>query len=170
MTSKIWPVRPKCSHRCVALKGSPLKPVQILQHATRKSGWLLSSTVRAHSRSRSSHHAWMRRSSIQRIQTHHMHACSAIHQRKFLWVRRGCQASQRKGWPPGKFGKLPGKFGKLPGNLWIAVKLHSGRTSGEVTEKLPGKFGELPGKSGDFPEALWSLTPSQRLAKFVSKH
>ena len=39
----------------------------------------------------------------------------------------------------------------------------------EVTEKLPGKFGELPGKSGDFPEARGSLTPSQRLAKFVSK-
>ena len=39
----------------------------------------------------------------------------------------------------------------------------------EVAEKLPGKFGELPGKSGDFPEARGSLTPSQRLAKFVSK-
>ena len=26
-----------------------------------------------------------------------------------------------------------------------------------------------PGKSGDFPEARGSLTPSQRLAKFVSK-
>ena len=50
-----------------------------------------------------------------------------------------------------KFGELPGKFGKLPGNLWIAVKFHSERTSGEVTEKLPGKFGELPGKSGAFP-------------------
>ena len=42
-------------------------------------------------------------------------------------------------------------------------------TSGEVAEKLPGKFGELPGKSGDFPEARGSLTPFQRLAKFVSK-
>ena len=40
---------------------------------------------------------------------------------------------------------------------------------GEVAEKLPGNFGELPGKSGDFPEAQGSLTPSQRLAKFVSK-
>ena len=70
---------------------------------------------------------------------------------------------------PGKFGELPGKFGKLPGNLWIAVKFHSERTSGEVAEKLPGKFGELPGKSGDFPEARGSLIPSQRLAKFVSK-
>ena len=70
---------------------------------------------------------------------------------------------------PGKFGELPGKFGELPGNLWIAVQFHSERTSGEVAEKLPGKFGELPGKSGDFPEARGSLTPSQRLAKFVSK-
>ena len=82
-------------------------------------------------------------------------------QGKFLRVRRGCQASQRKGWPLGK-------SGKLPGNPWIAVKFHSERTSGEVAEKLPGKFGELPGKSGDFPEARGSLTPSQRLAKFVS--
>ena len=70
---------------------------------------------------------------------------------------------------PGKFGELPGRFGKLPGNLWIPVKFHSERTSGEVAEKLPGKSGELPGKSGDFPEARGSLTPSQRLAKFVSK-
>ena len=97
-------------------------------------------------------------------------------QGKFLRVRRGCQASQRKGWPlgksgklPGKSGELPGKSGKLPGNPWIAVKFHSERTSGEVAEKLPGKFGALPGKSGDFPEARGFLTPSQRLAKFVSK-
>ena len=69
---------------------------------------------------------------------------------------------------PGKSGELPGKSGKLPGNAWIAVKFHSERTSGEVAEKLPGKFGELLGKSGDFPEARGSLTPSQRLAKFVS--
>ena len=61
-----------------------------------------------------------------------------------------------------------GKFGELPGNLWIAGKFRKERTSGEVAEKLPGKFGELPGKSGDFPEARGSLTPSQRLAKFVS--
>ena len=42
------------------------------------------------------------------------------------------------------------------------------KTSGEVAEKLPGKFAELLGKSGDFPEARGSLTPFQRLAKFVS--
>ena len=64
--------------------------------------------------------------------------------------------------------KVPEKSGKLPGNLWIAVKFHSERASGAVAEKLPGKFGELPGKSGEFPEARGSLTPSQRLAKFVS--
>ena len=49
------------------------------------------------------------------------------------------------------------------------MKFHSERTSEEVAEKLLGKLGELPGKSGDFPEARGSLTPSQRLAKFVSK-
>ena len=53
--------------------------------------------------------------------------------------------------------------------LLLTVKFHSERTSREVAEKLPGKFGELPGKSGDFPEARGSLTPSKRLAKFVSK-
>ena len=30
-------VRPKCSHRCVSLTESPLKPVHVLQHATGKS-------------------------------------------------------------------------------------------------------------------------------------
>ena len=33
----IWSVRPKCSHRCVSLKETPLKPVQILQHTTKNS-------------------------------------------------------------------------------------------------------------------------------------
>ena len=54
------------------------------------------------------------------------------------------------------------------GNFGLLLS-SSERTSGEVAEKLPGKFGELPGKSGDFPEARGSLTPSQRLAKFVSQ-
>ena len=40
--------------------------------------------------------------------------------------------------------------------------------SGEVAGELAGKFGELPGKSRNFPEAQGSLTPSQRLAKFLS--
>ena len=73
-------------------------------------------------------------------------------QRKFLWVRRGCQASQRKRATsgevpelPGKFGELPGKFGKLPGNLWIAVKFHSERTSGEVAENFRGSSGNFRG-------------------------
>ena len=30
----IWSVRPKCSHRCVSLKETALKPVQILKHTT----------------------------------------------------------------------------------------------------------------------------------------
>ena len=33
----ILSVRPKCSHRCVSLKETPLKPVQILKHTTKKS-------------------------------------------------------------------------------------------------------------------------------------
>ena len=62
-------------------------------------------------------------------------------------------------------GEVPGKSGELPGNLWIAVKFHSERTSGEDAGELPGKFRELPKKSGNFPEARGSLTPSQQLAK-----
>ena len=69
----------------------------------------------------------------------------------------------------GEVQETSGKVWELPGNPWIAFKFHSERTSGEVAEKLPGKFGQLPGKSGDFPEARGSLTPSQRLAKFISK-
>ena len=33
--SNFGSVRPKCSHRCVSLKESPLKPVPILKHTTR---------------------------------------------------------------------------------------------------------------------------------------
>ena len=87
-------------------------------------------------------------------------------QGKFLRVRKGCQASQRKGGPPGKSGKLPGKSGelpgksgKLPGNPWIAVKFHRERTSGEVAEKLPWKLGELPGKLGELPRSSGELDP-----------
>ena len=78
-----------------------------------------------------------------------------INQRKFLWVRRGCQASQRKGLTsgevrelPDKFGELPEKFGKLPRKLWIAVKFHTERTSGEVAENFRGSSGNFPGSPG----------------------
>ena len=33
----IWSVRPKCSHRCVSLRETPLKPVQSLRHTTKNS-------------------------------------------------------------------------------------------------------------------------------------
>ena len=33
----IWSVRPKCSHRCISLKETPLKPVQSLKHTTKNS-------------------------------------------------------------------------------------------------------------------------------------
>ena len=92
--------------------------------------------------------------------------------------RRGCQASQRKGLTsgevpelPGKFGELPGKFGELPGNLWIGLLLSSTvrELPGKSPENFRGSWGNFRGKSGDFPEARGSLTPFQRLAKFVSK-
>ena len=33
----ILSVRPKCSHRCISLKETPLKPVQIFKHTTKNS-------------------------------------------------------------------------------------------------------------------------------------
>ena len=33
----ILSVRPQCSHKCVSVKGTPLKPVQILKHTTKNS-------------------------------------------------------------------------------------------------------------------------------------
>ena len=88
------------------------------------------------------------------------------------------EGSQRKGLTsgevpelPGKFGELPGKSGKLPGNLWIAVKFHSGRTSGEVAENfLRGSSGNFRGSPGTSQTLVGSLTPHQRLAKFVSNY
>ena len=91
-----------------------------------------------------------------------------IYQRKFLWVRRGCQVSQRNGWPlgksgelPRKSGELPGKSGKLPGNPWIAVKFHSERNFRGVAEKLRGSLGNLRGSPGTFQKlgVAW-LPPS----------
>ena len=62
-----------------------------------------------------------------------------------------------------------GSLGNFQGTprLLLSSTVLTERTSGEVAEKLPGKFGEPLGKSGDMPEARGSLTPSQRLAKFV---
>ena len=37
VTRATWSVRPKCSHKCVSLKETPLKPVQILKHTTKNS-------------------------------------------------------------------------------------------------------------------------------------
>ena len=37
VTRAIWSLRPKCSHRCVSLKETSLKPVQILKHTTKNS-------------------------------------------------------------------------------------------------------------------------------------
>ena len=70
-----------------------------------------------------------------------------------------CESGEISGFPergadlwglPGKSGELLGKSGKLPGNLWIAVKVQSERTSGEVAGELPGKFGNFRGSPGLF--------------------
>ena len=55
----IWSVRPKCSHRCVSLKESPLKPVLILKHATKRS------TEQTSMRTK-----WFKHIAIQTVQEH----------------------------------------------------------------------------------------------------
>ena len=64
--------------------------------------------------------------------------------------RVSCQACQRKGLTSGE---VRGNFQGTSREVWGTseepldrLKLHSERSSGEVTEKLPGKFGELPGE------------------------
>ena len=60
----------------------------------------------------------------------------------------------------GKFGELR-EVGKLSGNLWIAVKFHSERTSGEVAETLPGSSGNFRGCLGTFQKLVGArLSPS----------
>ena len=54
---------------------------------------------------------------------------------------------------PGTSGQVRGtsrKSGKLAGNLWIAVKFHRERTSGEVAGELRGKFGNFRDSPGTF--------------------
>ena len=76
-----------------------------------------------------------------------------------------------KGLTSGEVPELPGKFGELRGSLGNFRGTSGLLLSSTVTE-LPGKSpktsGEVWGTSGDFPEARGSLTPHQRLAKFVS--
>ena len=60
-------------------------------------------------------------------------------QGKFLRVRRGCQASQRRADLRGKSAKLPGKSGELPGK--------SGKLPGTPGLLLSSTARELPGKS-----------------------
>ena len=107
-------------------------------------------------------------------------------QRMSLWVRRGCQASQRKGLTSGKVwgasaevGELPGTSGKLPENLWIVVKFHSERTSGEVAGNFRGSSGNFWGSPGTFFQKLggaWlppsdspNLPPMVMLSKYSSE-
>ena len=65
-------------------------------------------------------------------------------QRKFLRVRRGCQASQRKGLTSGEVRELPGKFGEVWGSL--------GNFRGTSGLLLNSTVRELPGKS---PKNFW---------------
>ena len=93
-------------------------------------------------------------------------------QRKLLWVRKGCQASQRKGLTSrevqGNSGEVRGTFGEVWETFRRTSALLLNSTVRELPGKSPGNFRGTSRKSGDLPEAQGSLTPSQRLAKFVS--
>ena len=64
-----------------------------------------------------------------------------------------------------------GKSGELLGNLWIALNIHSERSSWEVARELLGKFGEILGlgSRGSFQKGWRSVSSSQRQATCVSK-
>ena len=95
-----------------------------------------------------------------------LHSERAKFQGKFLRVRRGCQASQRKGLTSGEVREtsgevreLPGKSGKLLGNPWILLNSTGEnfrgsrrKTSGEVW----GTSGEVRGlsRSSGEPDSL----------------
>ena len=69
-------------------------------------------------------------------------------QRKFLWVRRGCQASQRKGLTSGEVRELPGKnFRGSPGNFRGTPGLLFSSTVRELPGESPKNF---RGSSGNF--------------------
>ena len=42
-----------------------------------------------------------------------------------------------------KSGELPGKSGELPGNLWIALQIHSERSSGKSPRNFQGSLGKF---------------------------
>ena len=69
-------------------------------------------------------------------------------------VVRGCQASHRQGLTSGEVWGTPGDFrgnlGSFRETSGLLLKIHSGRSSGEVAEELLGKFGELLGSPGTF--------------------
>ena len=95
-------------------------------------------------------------------------------QKNLLRVIRGWQACQREGLSYGEVrlllgrpGELLGKPGKLLGKLWIALKIYSERSAGEVARELLRKFGILGSPS--FQKVRGSLTPSQGHTKMSAK-
>ena len=76
---------------------------------------------------------------------------SSVSQRKFLWVRRGCQASQRKGLTSGEVwgtsGEVWGTSGESLGNFWGSSGLLLSSTVRELPGKSPKNF---RGSSGNF--------------------
>ena len=94
---------------------------------------------------------------------------SKLLRESFCESGEGVRPPRERGWPPGKSRNFRGSLGNFRGS--------SGNFRGTLGFLLSSTVRELPGKSpknfrgsfGDFPEARGSLTPSQRLAKFVSK-
>ena len=68
----------------------------------------------------------------------------------------------------GSLGNFRGSLGNFRGTPGLLLSSTVREPPGKSPKNFRGKFGELPGKPGNFPEARGSLTPSQRLAKFIS--
>ena len=85
----------------------------------------------------------------------------------------GARLPRERGGSPGNFRGSPGNFRGRLGNFQGTSGLLLSSTVRELPGKSPKNFqgssGNFQGSPGNFPEARGSLTPSQRLAKFVSK-
>ena len=79
------------------------------------------------------------------------------------FARREGSTSGRSGHFWRESGNFWGRSGKLPGNLWIALTIHSERSSREVAREFLGKFRETLRSAGNF-QKLWGSPTSLPLS------
>ena len=133
----ILSVRPKCSHRCVSLKETPLKPMQFLSHATR------TSTEQTSMRTK-----WVKISRFKLLR-------SISYRRPRMSGRRMSGTSRR----------FPRHLQVALGNVSTsAFQSEVGEVFGEISGELQAKFGRRFSSFfcwGKSPEAFSTKTPLQ---------